>query len=137
MLRRLGRPSSRPGWCGHAWPNLRSVTGIASGSFASSVPLVCLSSAYPVRLLSLFLLRHNGSLVPNTDIRARGYGSTEVWIGSPYNPVELNQFKPSSKNIIEFLDISKSDSISALTQLVGTPSGARFLADQYRSGRLN
>ena len=52
------------------------------------------------------------------DIRAHGYGSTEDWIGSPYNPLELNQFKPNSKIIIEFLDISKSDSISSLAQLV-------------------
>jgi hypothetical protein len=53
-------------------------------------------------------------------IHARGYGSTEAWIGSPYNPLELNQFKPSNEIIIEFLDISKSDSISSLAQLVGT-----------------
>ncbi|KAH0835636.1 GH3 auxin-responsive promoter [Lanmaoa asiatica] len=107
-LRRLGRPSSRSGWCSHAWPNLRSVTGIASGSFASSIPLA------------------QWFLGPNTDIRARGYGSTEVWIGSPYNPLELNQFKPSSKNIIEFLDINKSDSISALAQLWEVELGSRY-----------
>ncbi|KAI9458999.1 GH3 auxin-responsive promoter [Boletus coccyginus] len=89
-LRRLGRPSSQPGWCGHVWPNLRSVTCIASsGSFASSVPLA------------------KWFLGPNTDICALRYGSTESWIGFPYNPLELNQFKTSSKIIIEPLDISK------------------------------
>ena len=45
-LHRLGRPSSRPGWCGQAWSKLRSITAIASGPFASSLPLVRLSSTY-------------------------------------------------------------------------------------------
>ncbi|KAI9573262.1 GH3 auxin-responsive promoter [Boletus coccyginus] len=107
-LRRIGRPSSRPGWCGHVWPNLRSVTTVASGSFASSVPLA------------------KWFLGPNADIRARGYGSTEDWIGSPYNPLELNQFKPNGEIIIEFLDISKSDSISSLAQLWEVEPGSRY-----------
>ncbi|KAI9458996.1 GH3 auxin-responsive promoter, partial [Boletus coccyginus] len=107
-LRRLGRPSSRPGWCGHVWPNLRSVTCIASGSFASSVPLA------------------KWFLGPNTDICALRYGSTESWIGFPYNPLKLNQFKTNSKIIIEFLDISKSDSISSLAQLWEVEVGRRY-----------
>ncbi|KAI9459003.1 GH3 auxin-responsive promoter-domain-containing protein [Boletus coccyginus] len=115
-LRRLGRPSSRPGWCGHVWPNLHSVTAIASGSFASSVPLA------------------KWFLGPTTDIRALRYGSTEGWIGFPYNSLELNQFKTNSKIILEFLDISKSDSISALAQPVSAPREMKSLADQYRNG---
>ncbi|KAF8553870.1 hypothetical protein OG21DRAFT_1441256 [Imleria badia] len=107
-LRRLGRPSSRPGWCGHVWPNLRSVAGVASGSFASSIPLA------------------QWFLGPSTAIRARGYGSTEGWIGSPYNPLELNQFKPSNKIIIEFLDISRGDSITALAQLWEVELGIQY-----------
>ncbi|KAI9463895.1 GH3 auxin-responsive promoter [Boletus coccyginus] len=108
-LRRLGRPSSRPGWCGHVWPNLRSVTAISSGSFASSVPLA------------------KWFLGPNTDICAYGYGSTEAWIGLPYNPrLELNQYKPSSKTVIEFLDIGQSDSISAVAQLWEVEVGRRY-----------
>ena len=59
-------------------------------------------------------------LGPNTEIRGRGYGSTEGWIGSPYNPLELNQFKLSEKSVIEFLDINKSDSVGALAQSVRT-----------------
>ncbi|KAI9459007.1 GH3 auxin-responsive promoter [Boletus coccyginus] len=107
-LRRLGRPSSRPGWCGHVWPNLHSVTAIASGSFASSIPLA------------------KWFLGPTTDIRAFRYGSTEGWIGFPYNSLELNQFKTNNKIILEFLDISKSDSISALAQLWEVEVGKRY-----------
>ncbi|KAF8552839.1 hypothetical protein OG21DRAFT_1485894 [Imleria badia] len=73
-LRRFGRPSSRPGWCGYVWPNLRSVTTIASGSFASSVPL----------------------------------------------------FKPTNEIILEYLDISKSDSINSLAQLWEVETGGRY-----------
>ncbi|KAG6373525.1 GH3 auxin-responsive promoter [Boletus reticuloceps] len=99
-LRRIGRPSSRPGWCGRVWPNLRSVNAIASGSFASSVPMA------------------RWFLGPDTEIRTPGYGSTECWIGSPYNPLELNQFKLSNNDIIELLDISQNDStVTALAQL--------------------
>ncbi|KAI9459008.1 GH3 auxin-responsive promoter [Boletus coccyginus] len=107
-LRRLGRPSSQPGWCGHVWPNLRSVTATASGSFASSVPLA------------------KWFLGPNADIHAIGFASSESWIGSPYNPVELNQFKTNNKIVIEFLDISKSDSISALAQPWEVEVGRRY-----------
>ncbi|KAG8215768.1 GH3 auxin-responsive promoter-domain-containing protein [Butyriboletus roseoflavus] len=107
-LRSLGRPSSQAWWCSHVWPNLRSVTAIASGSFASSIALA------------------QWFLGPNTDIRARGYGSTEVWIGSSYNSLELNQFKPSRKSIIEFSDVNKSDSISALAQLWEVQLGKRY-----------
>ncbi|KAF8433870.1 GH3 auxin-responsive promoter [Boletus edulis BED1] len=99
-LRRIGRPSSRPGWCGRVWPNLRSVHAIASGSFASSVPLA------------------RWFLSPDTEIRTHGYGSTECFIGSPYNPLELNQFKLSNNDVIELLDINQNDStVTALTQL--------------------
>ncbi|KAF8551960.1 hypothetical protein OG21DRAFT_1537748 [Imleria badia] len=106
-LRRLGRPSSRPGWCGHVWPNLRSVTSVASGPFASSVPLA------------------QWFLGPNTAIHALVYSTTESWIGWPYNPSELNQWKLTNESVIEFLDISKSDSINALTQLE-VESGRRY-----------
>ncbi|KAI9461091.1 GH3 auxin-responsive promoter [Boletus coccyginus] len=107
-LRRLGRPFSLPGWCSHVWPNLRSITAIASGSFTSSVPLA------------------KWFLGPNMDIRALGYGSTESWIGSPYDPLELNQFKTNSEIIIEFLDINKGDSISALAQLWEVEQGSQY-----------
>ncbi|KAI9573260.1 GH3 auxin-responsive promoter [Boletus coccyginus] len=107
-LRRIGPPSSRPGWCGHVWPNLRSVTTIASGSFASSVPLA------------------KWFLGPDTNILSLGYGSTEDIIGSPYNPLELNQYKPNSEIIIEFLDISKSDTINSLAQLWEVELGRRY-----------
>ncbi|KAF8556458.1 hypothetical protein OG21DRAFT_1409009 [Imleria badia] len=107
-LRRLGRPSALPGWCGYVWPSLRSVTTIANGPFASSAPLA------------------QWFLGPNAAIHARGFGSTEAWIGSPYNPLELNQFKPSHEIIIEFMDTSKSDLISALAPLWEVELGRRY-----------
>ncbi|KAF8127935.1 GH3 auxin-responsive promoter [Boletus edulis] len=107
-LRRIGRPSSRPGWCGHVWPNLRSVHAIASGSFASSVPLA------------------QWFLGPDAAIRSPGFGTTECWIGSSYSPLELNQFKITNNDIIELLDISKDDSIDALAQLWEVELGKRY-----------
>ena len=70
-------------------------------------------------------------------MRSPGYGSTEAWIGPAYNPLVLDQFKLCDKSIFEFLDVSKSDSISALAQLVGFPVDASLPADSYRSGRLS
>ncbi|KAF8552837.1 hypothetical protein OG21DRAFT_1442896 [Imleria badia] len=107
-LRLLGRPSSRPGWCGHVWPNLHSVAGIASGAFESSVPLA------------------QWFLGPNIAIHANAYACTESWIGSPYNPLELNQFKPTNEIILELLDISKSDSINSLAQLWEVETGRQY-----------
>ncbi|KAF8551418.1 hypothetical protein OG21DRAFT_1499160 [Imleria badia] len=107
-LRQLGRPSSRPGWCGHVWPNLHSVTAIAGGSFALSVPLV------------------QWFLGPNTAIRALAYGSTEAYVGSPYDPLKLDQFKLTNETIIEFSDISKDDSISSLVQVWEVEVGRRY-----------
>ncbi|KAF8551416.1 hypothetical protein OG21DRAFT_1445236 [Imleria badia] len=107
-LRRLGRPSSRAGWCGQVWPSLHSVTGIASGSFASSVPLA------------------QWFLGPNTAIRALAYVTAEAYVGTPYNPLELNQFKLIKETIIEFLDISKNDSISSLVQAWEVEVGRRY-----------
>ncbi|KAG6373528.1 GH3 auxin-responsive promoter [Boletus reticuloceps] len=107
-LRRIGRPSSRPGWCRQVWPNLRSVHAIASGSFASSVPLA------------------RSFLGPDVDIHSLGYGTTECWMGAPYNPFELNQFKLIDYEIIELLDISESESIGGIAQLWEVEVGKRY-----------
>ncbi|KAF8127985.1 GH3 auxin-responsive promoter [Boletus edulis] len=107
-LRRIGRPSSRPGWCGHVWPNLRSVQAIASGSFASSVPLA------------------QWFLGPDAAIRSLGFGTTECLIGASYSPLDLNQFKLTNYEIIELLDISKDDSTDALAQLWEVELGKRY-----------
>ncbi|KAF8127898.1 GH3 auxin-responsive promoter [Boletus edulis] len=107
-LRRIGRPSSRPGWCGHVWPNFRSVHAIASGSFASSVPLA------------------KWFLGPDAAIRPFGFGATECWIGGSYSPLELNQFKLNVNEIIELLDISKDDSTGALAQPWEVELGKRY-----------
>ncbi|KAF8553828.1 hypothetical protein OG21DRAFT_1477209 [Imleria badia] len=104
-LRRLGRPSSRAGWCGHVWPNLQSVNAIASGSFASSVLLF---------------------LGPNAAIHALVSGATEGDVVWPYNPPHLNEFKLTDGASIEFLDISKDDSISSLVQVWEVEVGRRY-----------
>ncbi|KAF8546918.1 hypothetical protein OG21DRAFT_1425882 [Imleria badia] len=108
-LRRIGRPSSRPGWCGHVWPNLRSVTGVASGSFASSVPLA------------------QWFLGPNAALHSLGYASTESLIAPPYNPLELNQFKLINSTIVEFLDINtENDSVDSVAQPWEVEPGRRY-----------
>ncbi|KAF8553105.1 hypothetical protein OG21DRAFT_1510672 [Imleria badia] len=109
-LRRLGRPSSLPGWCGHVWPNLRSVTGVASGSFPSSAPLA------------------QWFLGPNAALHSLGYASTEsmLAIALPYNPLELNQFKVPHNTIVEFLNISKNNSIDSLAQPWEVEPGRRY-----------
>lgn len=75
---------------------------------------------------------------PDIDILALRYATTETLIALPYNPLELNKFKPISEIIIEFLDISKSDSIDSLVQIVGGPPEMKLYANWYRrSGRLS
>ncbi|KAF8127200.1 GH3 auxin-responsive promoter-domain-containing protein [Boletus edulis] len=97
-LRRIGRPSSRPGW----------FNAVASGSFASPVPLA------------------RSFLGPDVDIHSLGYATTECWIGTPYNPFELNQFKLIDYEIIELLDISEGESIGGIAQLWEVEVGKRY-----------
>jgi len=108
-LRSLGRPSNCPGWCRHVWPKLRSVNAIASGSFASYVPLA------------------QWYLGPDINICSYSYGATEGPVGSPYSLRELNLYKLTKRIIIEFLDIEKSnDSVSSLSQLWEVEAGKRY-----------
>ncbi|KAH7884909.1 GH3 auxin-responsive promoter [Phlebopus sp. FC_14] len=107
-LRTIGRPSACPGWCGLVWPHLRKVVAIASGVFAASVP------------------QAQRFLGPNIEIHARGYAASEGWIGSPYDPLNLNQFKVTRKEIIEFLDVSREESISSVIPAWEVEVGKRY-----------
>ncbi|KIJ62989.1 hypothetical protein HYDPIDRAFT_93492, partial [Hydnomerulius pinastri MD-312] len=104
----IGRPSAQSGWCGRVWPKLRVIIAICSGSFAASVP------------------QARWFLGPNADIHARGYAASEGWIGSPYDPLNLNQFKLTKKDVIEFLDVTKDETISSLTQAWEAVVGKRY-----------
>ena len=102
--------------------------------------IVCPTGTSVVRVLGLHLLtvyvQAEWFLGPNAAIRALAYGTTEALVGLPYNPLELNGFKLTNETLIEFLDISKDDSISSLIQVVSTSREARFPPDLEHSGKL-
>ncbi|KIJ62990.1 hypothetical protein HYDPIDRAFT_93334 [Hydnomerulius pinastri MD-312] len=104
----IGRPSAQSGWCGRVWPKLRAIIAISSGAFAASVP------------------QARWFLGPNADVHARGYAASEGWIGSPYDPLNLNQFKLTRKDVIEFLDVTKDETISNLAQAWEVIVGKRY-----------
>ncbi|KIJ62987.1 hypothetical protein HYDPIDRAFT_135502 [Hydnomerulius pinastri MD-312] len=104
----IGRPSAQSGWCGRVWPKLRAIIAICRGTFAASVP------------------QAQWFLGPNADIHARGYTASEGWIGSPYDPLNLNQFKLTKKDVIEFLDVTKDETISNLAQAWEVIVGKRY-----------
>ncbi|KIJ62984.1 hypothetical protein HYDPIDRAFT_114133 [Hydnomerulius pinastri MD-312] len=104
----IGRPSAQSGWCGRVWPKLHAITAISSGAFSASVPQA-----------QMFL-------GPAASIRALGYGASEGWIGSPYDPLNLNQYKLTRKEAIEFLDVTRDETISSLTQAWEVVVGKRY-----------
>ncbi|KIJ08437.1 hypothetical protein PAXINDRAFT_88847, partial [Paxillus involutus ATCC 200175] len=106
-LRAIGRPSAQSGWCGQVWPRLRKIAAIASGSFATSVP------------------QARWFLGPDAVIHSQGYGASEGWLGFPYDPLNLNQFKVTREEVIEFLDVTKDES-TALTQAWEVVVGKRY-----------
>ncbi|KAF8443870.1 GH3 auxin-responsive promoter-domain-containing protein [Boletus edulis BED1] len=94
-LRTVGKVTE-PGWLKKLWPGLNVVISIASGAFALVVPK----------------MRHY--LGPDVRMTSLGFTASEAYIGTAYSLTELNLFKATSDDIIEYLDLSCPETASNL-----------------------
>ncbi|KAF8132373.1 GH3 auxin-responsive promoter-domain-containing protein [Boletus edulis] len=95
-LRTVGKVTEQPGWLKKLWPGLNVVISIASGAFALVVPK----------------MRHY--LGPDVRMTSLGFTASEAYIGTAYSLTELNLFKATSDDIIEYLDLSCPETASNL-----------------------
>ncbi|KAI6123386.1 GH3 auxin-responsive promoter [Pisolithus croceorrhizus] len=86
QLRAIGKATEQPGWLGEIWPKLKTTTSICSGVFSVAVP----------KLHSL------------------GFGTSEAQIATAYDPSDLNLFKMTPREVIEYLDVAKEESASSI-----------------------
>ncbi|KAH7884874.1 GH3 auxin-responsive promoter [Phlebopus sp. FC_14] len=107
-LRALGVPSKISGWAGRAWPKLKLVAGIASGPFAHAVPKI------------------KSYLGPTCAVVTTVYASSECMIGFKYNSMNLNQYKLTREEIIEFLDVTADENATNLTSAWEVEAGKRY-----------
>ncbi|KIO10342.1 hypothetical protein M404DRAFT_21304 [Pisolithus tinctorius Marx 270] len=96
QLRAVGKPTDQPGWLLKIWPMLKSVISIGSGVFSVAVPK---------------LRFHLGS---DVQLRSLGFHSSETHVATVYDPSDLNLFKATSQDIIEYLDVTKAENASSI-----------------------
>ncbi|KAF8837395.1 hypothetical protein BDN67DRAFT_991779 [Paxillus ammoniavirescens] len=107
-LRAIGKAITQPGWLKRVWPMLKVVIGIASGVFSAVIPK----------------MRHY--LGPDVLMQSLGFTASETYIGTVYNPANLNLFKVACDDIIEYLDVSKAESASSLVPAYEIAAGNRY-----------
>ncbi|EIW76081.1 hypothetical protein CONPUDRAFT_85240 [Coniophora puteana RWD-64-598 SS2] len=107
-LRELGIDTSTPGWCVRVWPNLRVVVGICSGVFAAVIPKI----------------RHY--VGPDVSMRSLGFTASETYVGMVYKPEDLNLYKTSFDDIIEYLDISAEEQATSLVSCWDIQTGSKY-----------
>ncbi|KAI6121227.1 GH3 auxin-responsive promoter [Pisolithus sp. B1] len=90
-LRAIGRTAQEPGWLVRVWPMLKVVIGIASGVYAAVIPK----------------MRHY--VGPDVQLRSLGFTASEAYVGTVYDPENLNLYKVASDDIVEYLDVSKEE----------------------------
>ncbi|KAF9234200.1 GH3 auxin-responsive promoter [Melanogaster broomeanus] len=107
-LRAIGKDTKRPGWLKRVWPMLKVVIGIASGVFSSVIPKT----------------RHY--LGPDVVIQSLGFTASETYIGTVYNPANVNLFKVAWDDVIEYLDVSKAETASSLVPAYEIEAGNKY-----------
>ncbi|KAF8443864.1 GH3 auxin-responsive promoter [Boletus edulis BED1] len=107
-LRTVGKATEQPGWLKKLWPGLNVVISIASGAFALVVPK----------------MRHY--LGPDVRMTSLGFTASEAYIGTAYSLTELNLFKATSDDIIEYLDLSCPETASNLAFAHEVKVGHRY-----------
>ncbi|KAH7907353.1 GH3 auxin-responsive promoter [Hygrophoropsis aurantiaca] len=107
-LREVGESKADPGWLFRIWPELKQVTCIVTGLFATTLPK----------------LRHH--LGPEILINSGGIGASEGYIGASYSFTDLNLFKVATKEFIEYLDITKDPSPANLVPAWELETGRRY-----------
>ncbi|KAF8888329.1 GH3 auxin-responsive promoter-domain-containing protein [Infundibulicybe gibba] len=88
------------GWLKQVWPNLPLVVGNTSGSFSAMLPRV----------------QHH--LGPTIGVQNAAYGSSEAWIGVPYNPEAGDSLYKvlGTDDVIEYLDVEQPESAEFVIQ---------------------
>ncbi|KAI6044748.1 GH3 auxin-responsive promoter [Pisolithus marmoratus] len=96
QLRAVGKATDRPGWLVEIWPKLKTTISIGSGVFSVAVP--------KVRFL----------LGPDVQLRSLGFITSEAYVGTVYDTSDLNLFKVTSEDTIEYLDVDKEENASSI-----------------------
>ncbi|KAH7924363.1 hypothetical protein BV22DRAFT_1164812 [Leucogyrophana mollusca] len=96
------------GWLVKVWPGFKTVVAIASGLFASALPK---------------MHHYLGSTVL---IRSPGFIASEGYVGLVYNPSELNLFKATSDDVVEYLDVSLDETAASLVPAWELQVGHRY-----------
>jgi len=107
-LRTIGKATEQSGWLKQLWPRLDIVIGIASGPFSLVVPK----------------MRHY--IGPDVRMTSLGFTASEAYIGTAYSLTELNLFKATSDDIIEYLDLSCPETTSSLAFAHEVKVGHRY-----------
>lgn len=96
QLRAIGKATDQPGWLVEIWPMLRTTISISSGVFSVAVPK-----------LRFYL----GS---NVQLRSLGFITSEAYVATVYDPSDLNLFKATPQDVIEYLDVDKEENASSI-----------------------
>ncbi|KAI5989834.1 GH3 auxin-responsive promoter [Pisolithus marmoratus] len=96
QLRAVGKATDQPGWLVKIWPMLKTTISISSGVFSVAVPKV------------------RFYLGPDVHLRSLGFGSSEAFVAAVYDPSDLNPFKVTSQETIEYLDLDKEEKASSI-----------------------
>ncbi|KAI6007578.1 GH3 auxin-responsive promoter [Pisolithus orientalis] len=96
QLRTVGKATDQPGWLLKIWPMLKTTLSVSSGVFSVGVPKL------------------RFYLGPDVQLRSVGFACSEVYIASVYDPSDLNLFKVTSQDIIEYLDVVKEENASSI-----------------------
>ncbi|KIO11556.1 hypothetical protein M404DRAFT_126809 [Pisolithus tinctorius Marx 270] len=95
-LRAIGKAIQEPGWLVKVWPMLKVVIGIASGVYSAVIPKI----------------RHY--VGPDVQLRSLGFTASEAYVGTVYDPENLNLYKVACDDVVEYLDVSKEETASNL-----------------------
>jgi hypothetical protein len=108
QLRAIGKSTEQPGWLKRLWPGLNVVIGIASGVFSIIIPKIQHYIGPDVRMWSL------------------GFTASEAYIGTAFSPTDLNLFKATNDEIIEYLDMTGPETASNLSFAHEVKVGHRY-----------
>ncbi|KAI6121059.1 GH3 auxin-responsive promoter [Pisolithus croceorrhizus] len=91
QLRVIGKATDQPGWLVEIWPRLKTAISVYSGVFSVAVPK-----------LQFYL-------GPNVQLHSLGFGTSEAQIATAYDPSDLNLFKMTPQDVIEYLDVAEEN----------------------------
>ncbi|KAI6114072.1 GH3 auxin-responsive promoter [Pisolithus sp. B1] len=94
QLRAIGKATDQPGWLVEIWPMLKTTISISSGVFSVAIPKL------------------RFYLGPDVQLRSLGFITSEAYVGTVYDPSDLNLFKATPQDIIEYLDVDKEENAS-------------------------